>query len=392
LPKLLFLVTEDWYFYSHRLPPARAAKAAGFEVVVATRVNRHGASIEAEGFKLVPIRLRRRSWNPFHELAAIAEIIRIYLRERPDVVHQVALKPTLYGSLAARIARVPAIVNALPGLGLVFSSRGRGTGLMRAVVVGLFRAVFNTRRAVMIVQNPEDAAIVSGRMVAADRVRLIRGSGVDIKRFCPTPEPDGVPVVMLASRMLWQKGIAEFVQAAQICKGRGMDARFVLLGDSDPENPASIPMGQLQAWRDSGVVEWPGRSEDMPQALAQASIVCLPSAYGEGVPKVLIEAAACGRSIVATDAPGCREIARHGENALLVPLRDAAALADAIAKLLADPALRSEMGRRGRSLVEAEFSQDLVAQQTLAIYREMLEGPTCPAVQVEPSGRSRERS
>lgn len=372
--KLLFLVTEDWYFCSHRLPPARAAKAAGYEVVVATRVNRHGGAIIAEGFRLVPIGLRRRSRNPLRELAAIAEIVGIYLRERPDVVHHVALKPVLYGSIAARIARVPSVVNALAGLGFVFSSKTLMARLLRAFVVRVFRVLLNSGRGVLIVQNPDDMAMhVTGGMVAPERVRLIRSSGVDIERFAPTPEPVGTPVVMLPSRMLWGKGVGEFVESAQLLRARGVVARFVLVGDSDLENPAAIPVAQLESWRDSGVVEWWGRREDMPQVLAQASIVCLPSAYGEGVPKVLLEAAACGRALVATDAPGCREIVRHGENGLLVPLRDAMGLAQAIEKLLGDPGMRAAMGKRGRRLVEAEFSEGKVAEQTLAVYREMSE-------------------
>jgi glycosyltransferase involved in cell wall biosynthesis len=372
-PKLLFLVTEDWYFCSHRLPPARAAKAAGYEVVVATRVNRHGAAILAEGFKLVPIRLRRRSWNPFSELAAIREIVRIYRRERPDVVHHVALKPTLYGSIAARLTRVPAIVNALAGLGLVFSSPTRKARVLRACIVAAFRVVLNTNRSVLIVQNPDDAKLVAGRMVAAHRVRLIRGSGVDTVRFAPTHEPSGMPLVMLASRMLWGKGVGEFVESAKLLRARGTEARFVLVGETDLENPASIPETQLKAWAASGSVEWWGRCDDMPNALSLATIVCLPSAYGEGVPKILLEAAACARSIVATDAPGCREIVRHGENGLLVPIRNPHALADALATLLGDGTMRADMGKRGRGLVEAEFSQELVARQTLAVYRELAE-------------------
>ena len=368
--KLLFLVTEDWYFCSHRLPPARAAKAAGYDVVVATRVNRHGALIEAEGFKLVPIALRRNSWNPLRELAAIINIIAIYRRERPHVVHQVAMKPALYGSIAARMTGVPVIVNALAGLGLVFSSPTRKARMLRALIVAAFRVVLNTRGAVLIVQNPDDANVVAGTMVAAKRVRLIRGSGVDVNHYSPAPEPTGTPIVMLASRMLWNKGVGEFVASAALLRARNVVARFVLVGQSDPENPASILDAQLQSWHDSGQVEWWGHCEDMRQAFAQASVVCLPSAYGEGVPKVLLEAAACARCIVASDAPGCREIVQHGKTGVLVPLRDPRALASAIETLLAKPELRAAMGKRARALVEAEFSDALVAEQTLAVYEE----------------------
>jgi len=369
--KLLFLVTEDWYFCSHRLPPARAAQAAGYDVVVATRVDLRGAEIMAEGFKLVPIRLRRRSRNPFREMAAIAEIAQIYRRERPDIVHHVALKPVLYGSFAALLVRRPAVVNALAGMGFLFTSSSRTAAVLRAAVSRIFRVLLNAGRSVLILQNPDDEAmLVSGGLVAPSRVRLIRGSGVDIERFAPTPEPGGTPVVMLPSRLLWDKGVGEFVAAAGVLRARGVVARFVLVGDGDADNPASIPDAQLKAWHDSGLIERWGRCEDMPGALAQAHIVCLPS-YREGLPKVLLEAAACARALVATDAPGCREIVRHGENGLLVPLRDAASLADAIERLLGDPALRLRMGQKGRHMVEAEFSEAKVAQETLAVYREM---------------------
>jgi len=371
MPKLLFLVTEDWYFCSHRLPLARAAKAAGYEVVVATRVGAHAEAIIAEGFKLVPIGLRRSSQNPWREIKAILEIAGIYRRERPDLVHHVALKPVLYGSIAARLTRVPAVVNALAGLGFVFASESLKARLLRPWVVGALRLLLDARERVLIVQNPDDRRmLVEGGVVKPARVRLIRGSGVDIRRFAPTPEPVGTPLVVLPSRLLWDKGVGEFVAAARLLKAQGVEARFVLVGDGDPENPATIPDGTLEAWRAEGVVEWWGRREDMSAVLESSSIACLPS-YREGLPKVLLEAAACGRPLVATDVPGCREIVIDGSNGLLVPVRDAPALADAIGRLLADPGLRVAMGRRGRELVEAQFSEERVVMQTLAVYREL---------------------
>lgn len=369
--KLLFLVTEDWYFCSHRLPPARAARMAGYDVVVATRVEEHGAQIAAEGFKVIPIGLQRRGRNPFSEMAAIAEIVGIYWRERPDIVHHVALKPVLYGSLAALLARRPAVVNALAGMGFLFTSSSRLAAVLRPVVSRIFRILLNAGRSVLILQNPDDVTmLVSGGVVDPSRVRLIRGSGVDIGKFHPIPLPQGVPVVMLASRLLWDKGIGEFVAAAGALRERGMVARFVLVGDGDAANPESIPDEQVKAWHDGGVIESWGRREDMPAAFAQARVVCLPS-YREGLPKVLLEAAACGRPLVATDAPGCREIVLHGENGLLVAVRDAAGLADAIASLLNDPELQSNMGKKGRELVEREFSETHVAQKTLEVYSEL---------------------
>ena len=372
--KLLFLVTEDWYFCSHRLPPARAAQAAGYDIIVATRVGSRGADISAEGFKLVPLDLIRRSRNPFREVAAVIQIVKIYLRERPDVVHHVALKPVLYGSLAALVVRGPAVVNALAGMGFLFTSASRPATVLRAVVSRLFRFLLNSGRNLLILQNPDDEAMmVNGGLVAAQRVRLIRGSGVDIERFSPTPEASTTPVVMLPSRMLWDKGVGEFVEAARLLRMRGVTARFVLVGNGDPDNPASISDSQIKTWHDRGMVECWGHCADMPVTLAKAHIVCLPS-YREGLPKVLLEAAACGRPLIATDVPGCREIVRHGHNGLLVPLRDAAGLANAIEHLLGDTDLRRAMGQRGRQMVESEFSEAMVALQTLAVYHEL-----CPA-------------
>lgn len=372
MAKLLFLVTEDWYFCSHRLPLARAAKAAGYEVVVATRVSAHADAITAEGFKLIAIGLRRSSRNPWRELRAILEIAGIYRRERPDLVHHVALKPVLYGAIAARLARVPAVVSALAGLGFVFASATLKARLLRPWVVGALRLSIDADGSALIVQNPDDRKmLVEAGVVSAARVRLIRGSGVDVGRFATTPEPGGTPLVMLPSRLLWDKGVGEFVAAAQLLRERGVAARFVLVGDSDLETSAAIPVGQLQAWQSGGAVEWWGRREDMPAVLASSHVVCLPSYRGEGLPKVLLEAAACGRPLVATDVPGCREIVIDGGNGLLVPPRDAPALADAIGRLLADPDLRAAMGRRGRELVEAQFSEERVVAQTLALYREL---------------------
>ena len=371
MAKLLFLVTEDWYFCSHRLPLARAAQAAGYEVVVATRVGRHGETIAAEGFKLVPIGLRRSGRNPLRELFAIAEIAVIYRRERPDIAHHVALKPVLYGTLAARMARVPAVVNALAGMGFVFSSMSFQARLLRPLVVGALRLLLGAGNSLLILQNPDDRRMLVDNGVADEkRTRLIRGSGVDIGSFVPAPEAGGTPVVMLPSRMLRDKGVMEFVAAARLLRANGAKARFVLVGDSDGENPAAIPDFQLEAWNQSGVVEWWGRREDMPEVLAQAHIVCLPS-YREGLPKVLLEAAACGRALVATDVPGCREIVMDGDNGLLVPPRDVPALAAAIGRLLDAPGLRTKMGERGRELVERNFSVETVVRQTLAVYREL---------------------
>jgi glycosyltransferase involved in cell wall biosynthesis len=374
-PRLLFVVAEDWYFCSHRLHIALAARDAGFDVVVATRVRAEGgdaARITAAGLRLHPIGMSRGRLNPWRELLSVLELLRVYRRERPDLVHHVAVKPVIYGSLAARLAGVPRVVNALAGLGFLFSSISLKARLLRPLATLAYRLLLGGPKQVLILQNADDRELFVRRgLVSAAATRLIRGSGVDTDRYAPRPEPDGPPLVALPARLLRDKGVAEFVAAARLLKTGGVAARFALIGDVDPENPASIGREQLAAWQAEGVVEVWGHRDDMPEVLAGCALVCLPS-YREGLPKILLEAASCGRAIVATDVPGCREIVVDGDNGLLVPPRDAPALAAALATLLGDPALRRSMGERGRQRVLAEFAAERVAAATLAVYRELL--------------------
>ncbi|MEQ1602836.1 MAG: glycosyltransferase family 4 protein [Methylophilaceae bacterium] len=371
-PKILYFVTEDWYFCSHRLSLALASQQAGYEVVVVTRVNQHGELIRSHGLTLIHIELSRRSRNPFKELGVIWRLFRIYRKQRPDIVHHVALKPVLYGSIAARLVGVHAVVNALAGLGFLFVSKRWQARVIRPIVESAFRLLLNRNNTRVIFQNPDDMDLLINRgVLALGQGVLIRGSGVNTTQFNVTSEVDGVPLVVLASRMLWDKGVGEFVEAARLLRLHGIAARFVLVGEGDSDNPASISFRQLSQWQGEGVVEWWGRCDDMPQILAQSHVVCLPS-YREGLPKVLIEAAASGRPIVATDVPGCREIVRNGENGLLVPVRDVSALANAIKQLIENPSLRIIMGERGRAMVESEFSIEHVVCQTLALYKELI--------------------
>ena len=312
--------------------------------------------------------------NPLKEVGVIRQLTAIYRRLQPDIVHHVAVKPVLYGSIAARLARVPGVVNAMAGLGYLYMSSNVTVKLARPLLRVLMRTLLNNDRTRVILQNPDDVALMcDSGTVSRERVVLIRGSGVDPEVYRQQPEPEGVPVVMLASRLLWDKGVGEFVEAANLLRAEGSEARFVLVGDGDDANPASVDAATLEAWRQGGSIELWGRRDDMPDVLAQAHVVCLPS-YREGVPRVLIEAASCGRAIVTTDAPGCREIVHHGENGLLVPVRDAAALADAIRTLLDDPGLRARMGNAGRELVRNEFTIDAVVEATLDVYQALLPG------------------
>ncbi|MFZ5571248.1 MAG: glycosyltransferase [Thermodesulfobacteriota bacterium] len=372
VPKILFLITEDWYFWSHRLPIARLAKKAGFDVLVATRVHLHRERIEAEGLKVIPIPLERKSRRIIKEFMDFLEIIKIYRRERPDIVHHVAIKPILYGSWAAWIVNIPVVVNAVAGLGFVFVAQGRRSAWIRGIVKFAYRMAFLPKNTAGIFQNPDDRKLfVDANIVKRSQTVLIRGSGVDIERFRYRRESEDAPKVILASRMLWDKGVGEFIEAATTVKRRFPHCRMILVGDPDPENPMSIPDAVLQNLNREGIVEWWGHRDDMPEVFETANIVVLPS-YREGLPKVLLEAASCGRAIVAANVPGCREIVRHMVNGLLVPPYDPKALAHAILVLLTDAGLRRKMGARSREIVEREFSDRFVAEQTIKQYTQHL--------------------
>lgn len=373
-PRLLYLITEDWYFWSHRVDLARAARDAGYEVVVAARVTDHGELIRREGFQLEPLEMVRRSRNLFREVIAVAELVRLYRRIRPDVVHHVAMKPILYGSLAAWVTRVPAVINAFAGLGYTFmDERNR---LLRWCVKTALRSVLSLRHSVVLVQNHDDQdRLVGEGMVSVSQTRIIAGSGIDVAVYSLQPQPSGVPIVVLPARMLWDKGVGEFVEAARRLKEKGVHARFILVGRQDEHNPAAIPELRLREWVKEGVVEWWGHREDMPTVYASAMLVVLPS-YREGLPKVLLEAAACGKAMVSTDVPGCREIVRDRFNGLLVPPKDSTALAAAIEELLIDQEAREVMGRRSRALVLAEWSGSRIAEQVLDLYHDMVKVAT----------------
>lgn len=388
--KVLFLQTEDATFYSHRLPMARAALAAGCEVVAAVRVVAHRERIEREGIRVAPIPWRRNGVNPFSELRTLAAIIRLYAAERPDLVHQVTLKPILYGSLAASLCGVPAKVNALTGLGFVFISESRTARFLLFWVRLALKIAFSRPGNVVLFQNEDDRSLfVSRGLVPRGQTVLIRGSGVDTARYAPSLEPVGVPLVVLPARMLWDKGVGEFVEAARLLAADGVRARFVLVGDRDAENPTAVPAARLARWKEDGPVEWWGRREDMPEVFAQAHVVCLPSFYGEGLPKALIEAASCGRALVAADVPGSREIVRHEESGLLVPPRDARALAAALKRLISDKGLRDRLGAGGRRLAVAEFSQETITARARLLYERLMRSPAGSPSKKRPGTRRR---
>ena len=383
-PKLLFLVTEDWYFCSHRLPVARAARDAGFEVVVAARVRAHGEQIRQEGFALRPIAWRRRGDGLVGSVRAINEIARLYGTERPDIVHHVALKPVLFGGLARRLAfrgssTPPVPIHSIMGLGSGFSATSFAARFREPSLGMALRLAAGREPCWVVVQNPEDRAALARLGIDPERIVLIRGSGVDISHFIPLAEPNGGTVtVALVSRMLREKGVLDAIAAIRLLRARGLTIELLLAGPTDPDNRGSLSAELLSSLGEEPGVEWLGPVADVRTIWRRAAIAVLPSTYGEGVPKALLEAAACARPIVATDVPGCREVIRQGETGILVRPHDVGALADAIATLAGDPARRSAMGRAGRALVEHDFAEEIVARETLALYRGALNERVAP--------------
>jgi glycosyltransferase involved in cell wall biosynthesis len=374
MPRLLYLVTEDWYFCLHRLPIARAARDAGFQVLVATQVEAHGKLINEQGFEMISMRWNRGSLNPLRALSELRQIVSIYKQYRPDLVHHVALKPSLLGSIAALITGTRPVFNNLAGLGQAFSADGVSAGIIRMTLVAAFELLFRRAGTCTLVENADDQAFLTGEVgLAAESVALIRGVGVNEKRFVPQDESfQQEPVVTMVSRLLWPKGVQELVDAGAILRERGIGVRIRLVGAPDPTSRVAVPESQLRRWDAEGRAEWLGHREDIPEIWRDSTIAVLPSYYREGIPRSLLEAAACGRAIVTTDMPGCREIVTHGYNGLLVPPRDAIALADAIAALVMDPARRQRMGAAGRKRVEREFSEQYVVAETLALYRKLV--------------------
>ncbi len=372
--KIILFANTDWYLYNFRLSLAQALRSGGHEVVLVSPPGKFSQRLEGAGFRWIPFPLSRRGTNPLAELTTIWRLRDLYRAEKPDIVHHFTIKCVLYGSLAAHISGVHMlrIINAITGLGFVFIGQGWRAGGLRWLVKSLYRiALKNTQ---VVFQNEDDRALFFELgLVTAAQVCLIPGSGVDVSRFEAAPAADparaGLPVVVvLPARMLWDKGVREFVQAAQLLKEQGVPGRFALVGDTDPNYPACVPEQQLNEWQASGIVEWWGWQEDMPAVYRQADIVCLPS-YREGLPRTLVEAAACGRALVAADVPGCRSIVRHGENGYLAPVRDGKALAEALRTLILDAGLREKMGRCGREIVVREYSMERVLGDTLLLYQ-----------------------
>jgi len=368
---LLMIVNDAAFFISHRLPVADAARSAGYTVLIATMPGAKVADIQSKGFEHYVLPLSRSGKNIFSEIRAFCSLVRLLWRVKPDLLHLVTIKPVLYGGLAARLAPVGGVVSAVSGLGFVFMSSGRKATLVRNVISTMYRLAFGKKNLRVIFQNPDDRdVLLSARALDKWKAKTIRGSGVDLSLYQALPEPAGLPVVCFAARLLRDKGVCEYVDAVRLLRGRGVQAAFRLVGDPDPGNPTSISVEEIETWRQEGLMEVLGFRKDIAGLFADSHLVVLPS-YREGLPKVLVEAAACARAVVTTDVPGCRDAIDPGETGLLVPVKDVTALADAMQKLIDDGALRQKMGAAGRALAEREFAIEKISQQHLDIYAEL---------------------
>ncbi len=366
---ILYLVTEDWYFCLHRIPIATAAKRAGYRVVIATRDNGKIGELEKQGFEVIKLDWKRGHANPLLLILELARVRQVYRQVRPDLIHHIAIKPSLMGSFASLGIGV-VIVNNLAGLGSAFSTFGVIGFVVKALLKIAFRLSFSRDNSVTIVENKDDRDyLVNDVGIHPYRVKMILGVGVNTDKFVPFPEPVGKVVVTMVSRMLWCKGVKTLIQAALILKEQGLKITIRLVGNTDKDSSQAIPQEQLKKWHDLRIVQWAGYKEDIPAVWKESHIAVLPSFYREGVPRSLLEAAACGRPIITTDMPGCREIVINGINGILIRPMDHVELAKSIAYLINNPENRKKMGAAGRKLVETQFSEDLVVGQVLKLYQ-----------------------
>lgn len=374
--RVLFFANTDWYLYNFRRPLLAAVRERGHDVVLLSPMTGYGPRLQAEGFRWIELPMNRRSANLLTEWDTVRRVHQVLKDAGPGLLHNFTIKCVVYGSLAARLAGPRAVVNGLDGLGYVFSSTEPKARLLRPVVTGLLRLAMSGADRRVIVQNAQDRdLLLAGSCVDAGRLALVAGGvGVDLDRFMPVAlaGDDVEPVVLFASRLILDKGIAEFVCAARQLKADGVRARFVVAGVPDAGNPAAVTGEQLREWESWGCVEFAGHVDDMPRLLSTASVVVLVTAYGEGLPRILIEGAASGLPLIASDHAACRAVVDDGVNGLIVPPRNVAALVDAMRRLIGDPALRKRMGVAGRQKAEAEFDEQAIVARTLDVYRELV--------------------
>lgn len=368
MAKILYLVTEAQYFFSHRYALAKAAQKAGHTIFVATDPQDLTERFQKEKFTLIRLNhLHRSRTNPLKEIEALREIYAIYKKESPDIVHHIAMKPVLYGSVVSLFRKIPRRINTLPGLGYLFISSKFSARLIRFCLTRIFQILFRGPNTKLILQNKDDYSLFE-KILPSKNLVLIRGSGVDVKKFSPASHPPkGIPKITLVARLLWDKGIKEAIEAHSILLTRSIPTELVLAGSLDPQNPSAIPESKLKEWMLAKLCTWTGKQEDVAALYRASTIAILPS-YREGLPKALLEAAACGLPIITTDVPGCREIVVQGKTGLLVPPYNALALADAIDWLLRDPVFAKSLGTAAREAVLKNFSDEHINRETLKLY------------------------
>lgn len=372
--KIVLFANTDWYLYNFRRSFALALQKAGHEVVLISPDGPYGERLQASGLRWESVPMDRSSLSPVRELLLMLYLLRFFRRERPDLVHGFTIKCAVYGSVAARLTRVRARVNAVAGMGYVFISDETKARLLRPIVRTLLKLALSGSNTRLVLQNPDDCELFrAANLVQNDSIRLIAGSGVDCLRFSPGAVRNGTSRlrVLLPARVLWDKGVGEFVEASRWLRAQGREIDFLLAGVPDPGNPASVAVDVIESWVAAGDLVWLGQVEDMPALYRSVDVVALPS-YREGLPKGLIEAGACGVALITTDVPGCREVVRDGVDGLLVPVKNAAALAQAIARLQDDASLRCELGDAARRRVLESFDERIVIARTMAVYEEIL--------------------
>jgi glycosyltransferase involved in cell wall biosynthesis len=365
--KIILFANTDWYLYNFSLPLARTLRNKGHEVILLSPAGRYSPLLEQDGFNWQQFSLTRKGANPFQELDAFVRLVKVFRKYKPDIVHHYTIKPVIYGSVAARLSGIRRVINEITGLGHIFTSKKVSAWALRKLVTGLY--FLGLEGTTILFQNTTDRDLfLQLKLIKPEQAHLIPGAGVDIEIFTQQPQPEGTPLIVFPGRLLKAKGVEDFIAAARLVKQTNKAVRFALVGQVDLGNPDSVSEQELEIWQTEGIVEYWGWQDDMIKVYAQTSIICFPSAYREGLSRVLLEAAACGRPIITTDWPGCREAVEDGESGLLVPVHEPQLLARALENLLMKPAEWQSMGTRGRQIIEQKFSLERVLKETLAIY------------------------
>ncbi len=378
MAKILLVSSLDFNLFKFRLPLARALQSEGHEVALVCPPGTHTGLLEQEGFRVIEWGLQRFGVNPLREVRAIRSLSRIYRAESPDAVQHFTIKPNLYGPISARLAKVPHVIDTWTGLGFLFTPAKKAR-MLRVGLIPLFKVLLRWARHRNVLQNTDDLdELARLGLVRREYCSVIPGSGVNTETFRPVAAGERNPVVetdqplrvLLAARLLWDKGIGEYVQAAQAVRHLGINAEFAIAGEVEPANPSGIPSETIERWRQEGDVVLLGHRDDMPELLRNTDVAVLPS-YHEGVPRFLLEAASTGLPLVATDIAGCKTVVQEGENGFIVPLQDTDALTTALVRLAEDKELRLRFGSASRRLVEERFSEEQITSQYVDVYRQM---------------------